>query len=85
MSLELSQDDAVADDTSAPTTWITNIFKSLLDDTVHDLSALENPKANSLHVLNLLLTLVVQCNKSEEKTELARSMRTIRHLLHLLG
>jgi hypothetical protein len=74
MSLEVSQDDA-ADDTLVPATWTTMIFKNLLDDTVQDLSALENPsKANSLHVLNLLLTLVVQCNKSEERTELARTM-----------
>ena len=74
MSIELSQDDAVADDASVPTTWTTMISKNLLDD----LSALENPKANSLHVLNLILTLVVQCNKSEEKTEIART--TFYHL-----
>ena len=61
LSLKVSQDDAV-DDAPAPATLTTMIFKNLLDDTVNDLSALENPsKANSLHVLNLLLTLVVQC------------------------
>jgi E3 ubiquitin-protein ligase UBR4 len=73
MSLEESQENTY--DPSVPTTLATMIFKKLLDDTVHDLSALENPrKSNSLHLMTLLLTLVVQCNKHDERAELARIM-----------
>ncbi len=51
------------------------IFENLLSGVIRDISSLTGlNKSNSIHVIDVLLTLVLQCNKVEEKVELGEAM-----------
>ncbi len=72
MSLE-SQDES--QDASRAITLRSMIFKILLDDVVKNLSSTEKPRVlNTVPIINLLLTLVLQCNRSEDRVELGQKM-----------
>jgi len=73
MSLEEAQEEPA--DASTSTALRTVIFKNLLDGVIHNLSATEySNKSNILPVVNLLLTLVLQCSKVEDRVELGQKM-----------